>query len=127
MKKLALQISIVVVLLIVSKISYSQSAVYFCTETGAFGYAYGYSYSDALIHAHDKCVDYGGKNPQLVVSTENKGYGAIALGTNSSGNRVIGAALGYGDLESAKAAAINACMDSGGQDIYIHDSFYDGQ
>ncbi|HPS65313.1 MAG TPA: DUF4189 domain-containing protein [Ignavibacteria bacterium] len=126
MKKLNITLCLTVMLLIASNISYSQSAVYFCTETGAFGYAYGYSYADALTHAYNTCIDYGGTNPQLVVSTEETGYGAIALGTNSTGNRVIGAALGFGNLEKAKTAAINSCKKSGGRDVYIYETFYDG-
>ena len=124
MKKLILPFCLI--MLISVKISYSQSAVYFCTETGAFGYAYGYTYSESLTKAYNTCIEYGGTNPELIVSTENTGYGAIALGTNSEGKRVIGAALGYSNLEKAKSAAINACRNYGGKDVYIYETFYDG-
>jgi len=126
MKKALLPLFFVAILFVASNKSYSQSAVYFCTETGAFGYAYGYSYADALTRAYNTCINYGGTNPQLVVSTENTGYGAIALGTNNNGNRVIGAGVGYSNLEKAKTSAINACKNSGGHDVYIFETWYDG-
>jgi hypothetical protein len=104
----------------------AQSAVYFCTATGAFGYAYGYgSYDKALSEAYDACVNYGGTSPQLVTSTYNKGYGAIALGSDENGNRVIGVGLGYSSKETAENEAIKNCRKYGGLDVYIHDSFYD--
>jgi hypothetical protein len=126
MKKSIFTICILGFMLFFTGKSYSQSAVYFCTETGAFGYAYGYgSYDKALSEAYDACVSYGGTNPKLVTSTYNKGYGAIALGNDENGNRTIGAALGYSTKQEAEDEAIKICKKYGGLDVYIHDSFND--
>lgn len=105
--------------------SYSQSAVYFCTETGAYGYAYGYSYSDVFTQAYDACVKYGGTNPVLITSTEYTGYGAIALGTDDNGYRVIGAAVGFSSLSDAKNEALKQCRNYGGNGAYISDTWND--
>ena len=126
MKKIIFTIFLLSLVLLLGGKSYSQSAVYFCTETGAFGYAYGYgSYDKALSEAYDACVSYGGTKPQLVTSTYNKGYGAVALGNDENGNRVIGAALGFTTKDAAENEAIKNCRKYGGLDVYIHDSFYD--
>ena len=105
---------------------FSQSAVYFCTSTGAFGYAYGYGdYSKTLDEAYNSCISYGGTNPQLISSTENKGYGSIALGTDGNGNRIIGAALGFSTSAGAEKEAKRVCSEYGGQNVYIHDTWND--
>jgi hypothetical protein len=124
MKKLIFCIFILFVLLI-SK-GYSQSAVYFCTETGAYGYAFSYSTENiAKTKAYDACIEYGGTNPVLIASTSNQGYGAIAIGKNSDGNRVIGVALGYSSLSSAKQEAIRQCEDYGGYGAEIKNTWND--
>ena len=126
MKKTLFAIFVLGIMLFLSGKSYSQSAVYFCTETGAFGYAYGYgSYDKALSEAYDACIGYGGTKPELVTSTRNKGYGAIALGKDENGSRVIGAALGYSTKQEAESEAIRICKNYGGLNVYIHDSFSD--
>lgn len=125
MKKALLICSFLIVLFLANK-SYSQSAVYFCTETGAYGYAYGYSTEyDAKTEAYNKCVEYGGTNPVLITSTSYKGYGAIAIGKNSDGYRVIGVALGYGSLSDAKKEAISQCKEYGGNGVEIKNSWND--
>ncbi len=124
MKKIIL-FSVFLILLFVSK-SFSQSAVYFCTETGAYGYAYNYSSEyDAKNEAYNQCVNYGGTNPVLIASTENKGYGAIAIGKNSDGNRVIGVALGYSSLSKAKNEAVRQCEDYGGYNVSVKHTWND--
>lgn len=112
-------------LLLVSK-GYSQSAVYFCTETGAYGFAYGYSTeSAAKTEAYNTCLSYGGTNPVLIASTYEKGYGAIALGTDDNGNRVIGVAMGYSSLSGAKQEAIRQCKAYGGYDVKVENTWSD--
>jgi hypothetical protein len=124
MKKL-LFCSLFFLLIFVSN-SFSQSAVYFCTETGAYGYAYGYSTEyDAKTEAYNTCVSYGGTNPILVTSTSEKGYGAIAIGKNSDGYRVIGVALGYSSLSKAKQEAIKQCEDYGGYGVEVKHTWND--
>ncbi|MDP4114727.1 MAG: DUF4189 domain-containing protein [Bacteroidota bacterium] len=126
-KKLFFTLFIFVVLFIVSSCQIkAQSAVYFCTETGAFGFAYGYStVREAKDAAYDACKDYGGTNPSLVTSTSNKGYGAIAIGTDANDSRIIGAALGYKYLSDAKSEAIRICKEYGGEDVEIKNTFND--
>ena len=116
---------VVIFLLFVSK-GFSQSAVYFCTETGAYGYAYGYSTeSQAKTEAYNTCISYGGTNPVLIASTSDKGYGAIALGQDANGNRVIGVAIGFSNLSSAKQEAVRQCRDYGGYDVEVKNTFND--
>lgn len=125
MKKLVVTLFFLAMLSAFAPKSFSQSAVYFCTETGAYGYAYGYSYSDVFTQAYDACVKYGGTNPVLITSTEYTGYGAIALGTDNNGYRVIGAALGFSSLSEAKSEALKQCRNYGGNGAYISDTWND--
>jgi hypothetical protein len=117
--------SLFLLLLFISK-GYSQSAVYFCTETGAYGFAYGYSTeSDAKTEAYNTCINYGGTSPTLIASTSYKGYGAIAIGKNSDGYRVIGVAIGYSSLSSAKTEAVRQCEEYGGYGVEIKNTWND--
>ncbi|TRZ66759.1 DUF4189 domain-containing protein [bacterium] len=126
MKKNILITAIFIVIMVSASSAFSQSAVYFCTATGAYGFAYGYSTkADAQVKAYDACIGYGGTNPVLISSTDSKGWGAIALGNDSNGNRVIGAAIGYTSLAEAKSAAITACQNYGGSGVSIKDTFED--
>ncbi|NMB81847.1 MAG: DUF4189 domain-containing protein [Ignavibacteria bacterium] len=103
----------------------AQSAVYFCKSTGAFGYAYGQTtVAEAENKAYNACKEYGGTNIIKVASTDRTGWGVIAVGYNDNGNRSIGVALGYDDMEEAKAAAKKYCADNGGKDITYYD-FWD--
>ena len=77
MKKTFLTLFLGIMLFAFVPKTFSQSAVYFCTETGAYGYAHGYSYSDVFTKAYDACINYGGTAPVLITSTENKGYGRL--------------------------------------------------
>lgn len=103
----------------------AQSSVWFCKQTGAFGYAYGYDYNTAYDKGYEACIEFGGADPELILSTEVKGYGAIAIGEDEDGDRVIGASAGYKTLEEAEKQAEEECKKSGGLDIYIYDSWYD--
>jgi hypothetical protein len=124
LKKLIFYAFILFVLFI-SK-GYSQSAVYFCTATGAYGFAYGYSTeSDAKTEAYNSCINYGGTNPVLITSTSSKGYGAIAIGEDANGNRVIGVAIGFTSLSDAKQEAIKQCKDYGGYGVEVKNTWND--
>ncbi len=104
---------------------YSQSAVYFCETTGRFGYSYGNNIEEVKKAAYNSCLKNGGVNPELVVFTEEKGYGAIALGTDANGIRLIGAAVGFSSSTSAMNAAIEACKKHGGRNIKVEAKWYD--
>lgn len=102
---------------------YAQTAVYFCPNTGAVGYYIDNIY--AKTYAYNACVNYGGTHPLQVVYGATGGYGAIAIGYDVFGNRVVGATVGYSTRISAEAAARTSCYQSGGQSVYILDSWYD--
>lgn len=101
----------------------AQTAVYVCSQTGAFGFCYGYS--NVTTCAYNKCIQMGGRSPYNILSHPNKGYGAIAVGRSDSGRQVVGAAAGYTDRESARRRAISECQNLGGQNVYIHTTWLD--
>lgn len=105
--------------------AYSQSAVYFCETTGKYGYAFGANIESVKQSAYNSCLKNGGINPKLIVYTEEKGYGAIALGTDSDGFRIIGAAVGFSSASSATSAAIDACKKYGGENCKIEAKWHD--
>ena len=103
----------------------AQSAVYFFFFSGAYGFAFGLTGDEVLKKAKDACINFGGVEPRLIAFTGNSGYGAIALGKDEDGERVIGVAIGFSNLETAKSKAINACKEFGGLNPQIEDTFYD--
>lgn len=124
MKKIILIILFTVTAIIYTD-SFSQSAVYFCNKTGAVGFAYGYTYNEVLDMGKDACIEFGGKNPQLVVSTQNKGYGAIVLGKDENGSMVIGAAVGMSKYQDAVDEAIRACKSLGAKETSLEKTWQD--
>ncbi|AUD06119.1 hypothetical protein [Spirosoma pollinicola] len=100
-----------------------QAAVYVCSENGAWGSCYGYS--NVTTCAYNKCINEGGRYPQLIVSTNGKGYGAVAIGRGSDGRQIVGAAVGYSNLEDAKERAMAECRNRGGQYPSINSTWYD--
>jgi hypothetical protein len=119
-----IKISILVFSFVLINRSYSQSAVYYCTSTGVYGYAY--ETSDCQSLAYNYCKQSGGINPQLVGVVNSKGYGAIAIGKNSYGFRVIGASAGCNTLSEAKRNAKKFCRNYGGNyNVYIAESWND--
>jgi hypothetical protein len=120
MKRLFCILTFTLIIVITTK---AQTAVYMCTETGAYGYAYGTS--NALTQAYNNCINYGGKHPSLVLSSSSKGYGAIAQGTDEYGRNVVGASAGYSNLADAVARAKDECAQEGGYNIFLKDYWYD--
>jgi hypothetical protein len=103
----------------------AQTAVYFCSETGYYGYCCGTANVGDC--AYNKCLSYGGKSPRLIGSIVNqKGYGAIAIGKTTNGSNAIGAAAGMSSQEAADRKAKEYCTQYGGQNPYIDARFYDG-
>ncbi len=96
---------------------YSQSAVWFCTQTGA--YSYCYAMNDAVACAEAKCYEYGGTSPILVTFTNAKGNGVIVEGKNAAGKRVLGAAVGYSDYGDAFDKAVLECYYAGSVTIPV--------
>jgi len=104
----------------------AQSAVYFCSETGYYGYCYGSS--DAENCAYKNCLREGGKSPRIIGSViRRKGYGAIAVGKTANGGNAIGAVGGQSTQEQADLLAKNYCIQYGGQSPYIDARFFDRQ
>ena len=101
----------------------AQTAVYVCSENGAWGYCYGYS--NVTTCAYNKCKNEGGRSPQLILNHSSKGYGAIAVGRGNNGGQIVGAAAGYANPEDAKARAIAECRNRGGGNVSIHSTFHD--
>ncbi len=100
---------------------YAQSAVYFCPDTTSYGYCYAGADVDQC--ALNKCQEYGGTNCQQIVDCQRKGYGAIALGENSSGAAVIGTSCGFGNLAGAKSEAIKQCTKYGGLNCQVKNTW----
>ncbi len=124
MKKIILLILLTIAALSYNK-AHSQSAVYFCSKTGAVGFAYGYTYNEVLEMGKDACIEFGGQNPQLVVSTQNKGYGAIVLGKDENGSIVIGAAVGMASYQDAVDEATRACKNLGAKETSLEKTWQD--
>lgn len=116
---------VVALFVLVSVAAFGQSAVYMCTETGAIGYAYDFDASEVKQEAYNKCLEYGGTTPQLVVFTEQDGWGAIAVGEDDDGYRIIGSAVGWKTLAEAKKNAIKQCKEYGGNNPEIVASWND--
>lgn len=108
MKKLLLTLTMFVGMLVAS---YGQSSVYFCTTTGA--YASCYNVTNPNTCAYEYCVYYGGVTPTCVASTYYSGYGAIAVGYDSSGLRIIGVKLAGNSKYEVEQAARQACYNAG--------------
>lgn len=124
MKKIILLILLTITALSYNK-AHSQSAVYFCSKTGAVGFAYGYTYNEVLEMGKDACIEFGGQNPQLVVSTQSKGYGAIVLGKDENGSIVIGAAVGMASYQDAVDEATRACKNLGAKETSLEKTWQD--
>ena len=101
----------------------AQTSVYVCSTNGAYGFCYGNS--NVANCAYNKCIEYGGQTPYCILTVSSKGYGAIAIGKNSNGGQVVGAAAGYSSSSDAQARAIQECENQGGQDVTIDNTFQD--
>ncbi len=125
MKKLIFTL-VAVSFFLLEKDVYSQSAVAFCTKTGTYGYAYNYSSKQkAEKVALEVCKDYGGTNCMIITSTDNDGYGAIAIENKGKGKRIIGAAVGFSSLYEAKERALKEAKNYGASNPKIVETWYD--
>lgn len=113
-------------LLLFPVIAKAQSAVYFCSQTGNYGFCYGASSEMAAREcAYTNCIKMGGTQPQVQNFTPKKGYGAICVGTDYVDEKVIGVAMGYATQAQADAAARQQCEDNGGYKIRIKEQWND--
>ncbi len=119
MKKI---ITLLTIVLIANSIN-SQTAAYYCSDTGAVGYCYGYS--NVLTCAYDSAITHGATNPKLLLNAPAKGYGALAVGVNEYGITVVGISAGYNNADDARRIAYNQCVSHGGTSVYIKDSWLD--
>lgn len=123
MKKIKFCFFSIVVFLLFGNFVEAQTSVYVCSTNGAYGYCYGNN--NVSTCAYNKCIQYGGETPYSILSVSSKGYGAIAIGKSSDGAQVVGAAAGYENLEDAKTRATQECINRGGQNVSIDDTFED--
>lgn len=92
---------------------YANSAVYFCSETGAYGAAWGND-DDASV-AKDYCQQNGGTQCKQLLFCNQPGFGAIAV----SSNAVIGASCGAKTQAEADAKALNSCRKYQGENCNV--------
>ena len=125
MKKIKLFSTLIVstALLCISNIAMAQTSVYVCSTNGSYGYSYGTK--DVSTYAYNKCVEYGGKTPYSILSVSSKGYGAIAVGKDTDGHPIVGAAAGHKNQGDAQNIAKQECSSRGGQNPYIAETFHD--
>jgi hypothetical protein len=98
----------------------SQSAVYWDNSNGAVGIAWGLSsQEEAEDSAYSQCLQNGGLNPRLLASTEDKGFGAVAIGADEDGNPVIAVAIGEDSEEFANQQARYECEYKGATKVSI--------
>lgn len=112
-----------IIFITLTSFCFSQTAAYYCSQTGAVGFCYGYG--NVKECAYNQAYRYGATNPQLILNYNGKGYGALAVGTNSYGIRVVGIAAGYDSLSRASNVAFRECRKRGGTGIYISDTWLD--
>lgn len=104
----------------------AQSAVYFCSITGEYGFCYGEdSQMKARECAYTNCMKAGGSQPIVEDYTSQKGFGAICIGEDYLGNQVIGVALGYDTQDGADRAAEDQCSIRGGYKLRIKEQWED--
>ena len=92
----------------------SQSAVYWDNSNGAVGIAWGLSsQEEAEDTAYSQCLQNGGVNPRRLASTEDKGFGVVAIGKTEDGDPVIAVALGEDTGDFADQQARYDCEYNG--------------
>ena len=113
-------------LLLLPAVTKAQSAVYFCSETGNYGFCYGAASEMAAREcAYTNCIKMGGTQPEVKEFTTQKGYGAICVGADYLDQKVIGVAVGYPTQAEADEAARQQCEDNGGYKIKVREQWYD--
>lgn len=101
----------------------AQTAVYVCSQNGAWGMCY--SGDDLKTCAYNKCIEKGGQSPYLILDIRTKGYGAVAVGHDANGRQIVGAAAGYSSKQDAHNRAIAECQRLGGQGVSIYTAWLD--
>lgn len=80
---------------------------------GGYGYCYGPApKSDAELCALKKCREVGGVECKVMVSSRGRGYGAIAVSSDTR-RPSVGAAIGMSTSNSAIDAALGQCEKRG--------------
>jgi hypothetical protein len=105
---------------------HAQSAVYFCKLTGNYGFCHGGKSLMAVREcAYKQCLENNGIQPTVININENKGFGAICIGTNYDGDTVIGVASGYLTQIEADDAAREACENEGAVKLKVKERWED--
>lgn len=117
---------IILSMLIFTARMHAQSAVYFCASTGSYGFCYGAASEMAAREcAYTNCIKSGGEKPEVIDFSTKKGYGAICIGEDYLGTKVIGVALGCATQDDADDLARQQCVDKGGNKIRIKERWND--
>lgn len=125
MLKRALIVTVLSILLTTVKSS-AQSAVYFCSTTGLYGFCYAEDSEMAAREcAYNNCIKMGGSQPVLVDYSSSKGFGAICIGEDYLGNKIIGVAFGSDTQDEADEEAKQRCEDQGGYKLRIKERWED--
>lgn len=75
--------------------------------------------------AYNNCIKMGGSQPVLVDYSSSKGFGAICIGEDYLGNKIIGVAFGSDTQDEADEEAKQRCEDQGGYKLRIKERWED--
>lgn len=104
--------------------SQASTAVYYCPVTGKYSIATG-NPRVVEVEAMKKCRAKGGRVPSKILYIASRGYGALAIGKNQQGKKVIGATAGQSSKDKAKKMALMLCKRKGAKDPDIEETWYD--
>jgi len=125
-KNIYLQVFLVVYFITLFGVK-AQTSVYFCSKTNTYGFSYGTDdLSEASSKARKNCIQRGGVSPKKVISSDLRGYSAIAVGEDDEGDIHVGAAVGYDTRDEAEEMAKQVLRRNGWEkNARIEESFYD--
>lgn len=90
--------------------SLAASAVAYCKETGRYGWAENYAtVEQAIAVAKEYCRKFGGRSPEIFLSSSGTGYGAIAY---NSRTWQMHASVAYEDIVEACMVSLQNCPGS---------------
>ncbi len=104
----------------------AQSAVYYCSNTGTYGFCYN---SESEMAAREcgyyRCIVNGGTQPVIKDYSSKSGYGALCIGTDYVDTKVIVVAFGYTTRDEADETARQNCEEAGGCKIRVKEQWND--
>ena len=99
----------------------AQSAVYYCPETGALGYAYGNKENGNKLRkirkaAEEACINHAGYNCTLIFETDQPGWGGLIRGVDVFGVPLAVAAGGYATKDQLMFELKNKYFEKTGEE-----------